>query len=67
MCVPELTAHQTQAAQDLCTGIPESRKRHLLQPGVGHYGIFSGTRFEREAYPEIRTFIGEAEATAANR
>jgi poly(3-hydroxybutyrate) depolymerase len=58
---------QTQAAQDLCTGIPESRKRHLLQPGVGHYGIFSGTRFEREAYPEIRTFIGEAEAAAANR
>ena len=55
---------QTQAAQDLCTGIPESRKRHLLQPGVGHYGIFSGTRFERETYPEIRTFIGEAEAAA---
>jgi poly(3-hydroxybutyrate) depolymerase len=60
MCPPG----QTRAAQDVCTGIPESRKRHLLQPGVGHYGIFSGTRFEQEVYPEIRAFIGEAEAAA---
>lgn len=60
MCPPG----QTRAAQDLCTGIPESRRRHLLQPGVGHYGIFSGTRFEQEVYPAIRAFIGEAEASA---
>ena len=55
---------QTRAAHDLCTGIPESRKRHLLQPGVGHYGIFSGTRFEQEVYPEIRAFIGKADAAS---
>ena len=48
---------QTRAAHDLCTGIPADRKRHLLQAGVGHYGVFSGTRFDREIYPVIREFV----------
>jgi poly(3-hydroxybutyrate) depolymerase len=48
---------QTLAAHDLCTGIPADRKRHLVQAGVGHYGVFSGTRFEREIYPVIRDFV----------
>jgi polyhydroxyalkanoate depolymerase len=50
---------QTFAAQELCTGIPAERKRHHLQPGVGHYGVFSGSRFEQDIYPEIRRFIAE--------
>jgi poly(3-hydroxybutyrate) depolymerase len=29
-------------------------KRHHLQ-AVGHYGVFSGSRFEREIYPELRS------------
>lgn len=57
MCPPG----QTHAAHDLCTGIPPSRKRHHLQPGVGHYGVFSGTRFDREIYPQIRSFVESAE------
>jgi poly(3-hydroxybutyrate) depolymerase len=48
---------QTRAAHDLCTGIPADRKRHLVQAGVGHYGVFSGTRFDREIYPVIREFV----------
>jgi poly(3-hydroxybutyrate) depolymerase len=58
---------QTLAAHDLCTGIPEDRKQHHLQPGVGHYGVFSGSRWEAEVYPVIRTFIEGAQvgATAA--
>jgi poly(3-hydroxybutyrate) depolymerase len=48
---------QTEAAHDLCTGIPEERKRHHLQPGVGHYGVFSGSRWEAEVYPLLRSFI----------
>jgi len=48
---------QTQAAHDLCTGIPTDRKRHHLQKGVGHYGVFSGKRFENEIYPQISAFI----------
>jgi poly(3-hydroxybutyrate) depolymerase len=53
MCTPG----QTQAAHALCTGIPAERRRHLLQPGVGHYGVFAGSTFEREIYPQIREFI----------
>ncbi|HZB21473.1 MAG TPA: polyhydroxyalkanoate depolymerase [Blastococcus sp.] len=53
MCTPG----QTLAAHDLCTGIPADRRQHHLQEGVGHYGVFSGSRWEAEIYPVIRTFI----------
>jgi poly(3-hydroxybutyrate) depolymerase len=52
---------QTYAAHALCKGIPKARRRHHLQPGVGHYGVFSGSRFEQEIYPEIRSFIASNE------
>jgi poly(3-hydroxybutyrate) depolymerase len=48
---------QTQAAHDLCTGIPASERRHLTAEGAGHYGIFSGRRYREVIYPEIRDFI----------
>jgi poly(3-hydroxybutyrate) depolymerase len=48
---------QTAAAQDLCSKIPLSRRRHHLQAGVGHYGVFSGRRWEREVYPVVRNAI----------
>jgi poly(3-hydroxybutyrate) depolymerase len=48
---------QTQAAHDLCKGIPKNRRRHLTAKGVGHYGIFSGRRWREVIYPEIRDFI----------
>ncbi|NEM05433.1 polyhydroxyalkanoate depolymerase [Geodermatophilus normandii] len=51
---------QTEAAHRLCTGIPEERKRHHLQNGVGHYGVFSGSRWEAEVYPVLRAFIESA-------
>jgi polyhydroxyalkanoate depolymerase len=53
MCPPG----QTEAAHALCTGIPADRHRHLLQQGVGHYGVFAGSTFEREIYPQIRQFV----------
>jgi poly(3-hydroxybutyrate) depolymerase len=49
---------QTVAAHDLCTSINPRRRRHHMQPGVGHYGVFSGTRWEREIYPVVRAHIG---------
>ncbi|MGE0222119.1 MAG: polyhydroxyalkanoate depolymerase [Acetobacteraceae bacterium] len=48
---------QTMAALDLCTGLRISQKRHHLQTGVGHYGVFSGSRWAREVYPRVRTMI----------
>jgi poly(3-hydroxybutyrate) depolymerase len=48
---------QTQAAHDLCTGIPAGRRQHLTAKGAGHYGIFSGRRYREMIYPQIRDFI----------
>jgi poly(3-hydroxybutyrate) depolymerase len=48
---------QTLAAQDICSRMPQYKKTHLLQPGVGHYGVFNGKRWERKIYPVIRDFI----------
>jgi poly(3-hydroxybutyrate) depolymerase len=48
---------QTMAAQDLCSGIRPFRKRHHLQAGVGHYGVFSGNRWTRQIYPVLRNVI----------
>ena len=48
---------QTVAALDLCTGVRVGMKTHHLQSGVGHYGVFSGRRWEREIYPKVRQVI----------
>jgi poly(3-hydroxybutyrate) depolymerase len=48
---------QTEAAQRLCSGIPAERKAHYLQPKVGHYGVFNGSRFRAEIQPRIAEFI----------
>lgn len=51
---------QTLAAQDLCTGLRPYMKSHHLQPGVGHYGVFSGKRWESQIYPVVREHIRAA-------
>lgn len=48
---------QTLAAQDLCTSIRPYKKRHHLQAGVGHYGVFSGSRWASQIYPIVRNVI----------
>lgn len=48
---------QTEAAHDLCTSIPAEEKYHYVQQGVGHYGVFNGTRWRTEIQPRIREFI----------
>ncbi len=48
---------QTQAAHDLCKGIPKAHKRHLTAEGAGHYGIFSGRRWREQIAPQIKSFI----------
>jgi polyhydroxyalkanoate depolymerase len=52
---------QTAAAHDLCTGIKPYMKRHHMQPGVGHYGVFSGKRWEEQVYPIVRNLILSSE------
>jgi polyhydroxyalkanoate depolymerase len=48
---------QTVAAHDLCSGLRPYLKRHHMQPGVGHYGVFSGKRWEALIYPQVKNVI----------
>ncbi len=56
---------QTLAAQELCAGIPAERKAHHLQLGVGHYGVFNGSRFRADIAPRIRDFTRAMEKVEA--
>jgi len=58
---------QTAAAHRLCTGIADGRKVHYMQPGVGHYGVFNGSRFRAEIAPRMADFMlsNNGAATAA--
>jgi poly(3-hydroxybutyrate) depolymerase len=48
---------QTEAAQDLCQNIPKNMRKHHLQPGAGHYGIFSGSMYRKNIRPLVTEFI----------
>jgi poly(3-hydroxybutyrate) depolymerase len=48
---------QTEAAQRLCVNIPPEKKAHYLQPNVGHYGVFNGSRFRAEIAPRMADFM----------
>jgi polyhydroxyalkanoate depolymerase len=48
---------QTLAAHDLCTSLRPSRKRHHMQAGVGHYGVFSGRRWDGQIYPLVKNLV----------
>jgi poly(3-hydroxybutyrate) depolymerase len=56
---------QTEAAHRLCTSIPSERKAHWLQPAVGHYGVFNGSRFRAEIVPRISDFVLTNNANSA--
>lgn len=50
-------AGQTQAAHELCSGIPSTMKQDFVAPQCGHYGIFSGRRWREMISPKITEFI----------
>jgi poly(3-hydroxybutyrate) depolymerase len=47
---------QTEAAQIICSSIPDEMRLHYIQPDVGHYGVFNGSRFRKEIVPRIVNF-----------
>ena len=53
---------QTEAAHDLCPNIPATEQISYVQEGVGHYGIFNGTRWRTEVQPRIAEMIRFADA-----
>ncbi|MGY4600000.1 hypothetical protein ACVWXL_007746 [Bradyrhizobium sp. GM22.5] len=61
---------QTEATHTLCSSIPDHRRVHYVQKGVGHYGVFNGSRFKSEIVPRIHDFNGlggESELIAGSR
>jgi poly(3-hydroxybutyrate) depolymerase len=48
---------QTLAAQELCSSVRAYKKTHHVQTGVGHYGVFSGRKWNQEIYPKVRDTI----------
>ena len=54
---------QTQAAHDLCANIPDTLKEDYVQPGVGHYGVFNGSRFREQIVPRVIKFQKHAAKT----
>jgi poly(3-hydroxybutyrate) depolymerase len=52
---------QTVAAQDLCSSVRPYMKTHHVQTGVGHYGVFSGRKWNQQIYPRVRDMIHASE------
>ena len=48
---------QTVAAHDLCGNLRPYLKRHHMQAGVGHYGMFRAERWENQIYPLLKNVI----------
>jgi poly(3-hydroxybutyrate) depolymerase len=48
---------QSFAAHALCKNLPEEMQGHYLQPGVGHYGVFSGSKWRSQVASKIEEFI----------
>ncbi len=48
---------QCRAAHGLCAGLASERKLHVECSGVGHYGIFNGSRFRNEIVPAVAQFM----------
>lgn len=44
---------QTKAALTIATGLPDSLKQYHLAQGVGHYGIFNGSKWRNRIAPVL--------------
>jgi poly(3-hydroxybutyrate) depolymerase len=56
---------QTEAAHDLVASLPMEDRAHYTQKGVGHYGVFNGSRWREQIYPRVRDFIKEKRRAVA--
>lgn len=54
---------QTEAAHTLCSNLAKSKRQHYIQPKVGHYGVFNGSRFRAEIAPRIVKFMEKNQET----
>lgn len=56
---------QTEAAHRLTPKLPKSRKEHYVQLGVGHYGVFNGSRWREHIQPRVASFIAKHRAKSS--
>ncbi len=47
---------QTEAVHQLLTGLSDEQKYHYVQPDIGHYGVFSGKRWQHGIVPQLTDF-----------
>ena len=50
---------QTKSVINLCKNLPDNMKKYVLADKVGHYGLFSGSKFRKIILPEIINFANE--------
>lgn len=48
---------QTRAAHTLCRRLDAGRREHYEQKGVGHYGVFNGSKWRSQIAPRVGAFI----------
>jgi poly(3-hydroxybutyrate) depolymerase len=48
---------QTHAAHGLCRSIPPDKRRHHVQRGVGHFGMYAGRTWFKKVLPQVVDFI----------
>jgi poly(3-hydroxybutyrate) depolymerase len=56
---------QTEAAHDLVPNLPGDARQHYVARGVGHYGVFNGSRWRNLIQPQVRDFIRAQRRTVA--
>jgi len=50
---------QTKAALTLASHLPDAHKRYLLAEGVGHYGIFNGSKWRHSIAPVLEAWMAQ--------
>jgi len=48
---------QTKAALTIASGLPQEKKRYFMAPGVGHYGIFNGSKWRNRIAPVVEEWM----------
>ncbi|MBY8825805.1 polyhydroxyalkanoate depolymerase [Sphingomonas colocasiae] len=50
---------QTKAALTIANKLPASKKKYFMAPGVGHYGIFNGSKWRNTIAPVLEAWIAK--------
>ena len=56
---------QLGTVTNFATGLSDDQRVHYMQPKVGHYGVFNGSRFRSEIAPRIVDFMASHDSKRA--